>query len=83
MAIDTENKRRAAYNAGELFVVYPVPDGSISTVDRRHIAGCYRYPSGIPAVGGPYDVVVGEVYTPGAIIGEVYTPGARTGEVNS
>jgi hypothetical protein len=45
MAIDTENKRRSA--AGFfLFNINPVPDGTISSYDREHVAGVY---SGIAA----------------------------------
>lgn len=90
MAIDTENKRKAAIAAGRAWRLLPVPDGSISALDRRHMAGFYRLVTG---VGGPYDVAAGqvyaagvatrEIYVPGVAKQQLYTPGVRTGEVNS
>lgn len=47
MAIDTENKRRSAANW--ICRIPPAPDGSISGVDREHVAGFYcGIPSGTP-----------------------------------
>jgi len=40
MAIDNTNKRRSAQNL-PWFVIYPAPDGTISTTDRELIAGFY------------------------------------------
>lgn len=42
MAIDNENKRRAAMQIGKTFRVYPAPDGTISVLDQRHSAGFWR-----------------------------------------
>lgn len=46
MAVDTQNKRRSIHPLAlilPMFALYPVPDGSIATLeDRRHIAGLYR-----------------------------------------
>ncbi|KKM22162.1 hypothetical protein LCGC14_1628100, partial [marine sediment metagenome] len=40
MAIDTETKRRSMLGMGLMFlVVAPVPDGTLSSVDRLHIIG--------------------------------------------
>ena len=44
MAIDPENKRRSVSNW--FCRIPPVPDGTISAVDRQHVSGIY---SGIAA----------------------------------
>lgn len=50
MAIDTENKRRSATGINNIFVIYPIADGSIDSADR--IQSSYIY-SGIDiALGG-------------------------------
>lgn len=45
MAIDNENKRRAAIQIGKTFRIFPAPDGTISVLDRRHIVGFWRFVS--------------------------------------
>lgn len=57
MAVDTENKRRSAFNAC-LFSVMPVPDGTIDCYDRIHVAGYY---AGLLTVV-PYDNIYFDVY---------------------
>lgn len=54
MAIDNENKRRSVIR------VFPVPDGSINTGDRRHIAGFYRGLADVPLDIYPIDLVLSE-----------------------
>ena len=51
MAVDTENKRRSASDF-YLFVIFPVPDGTIGAADREQATGIYSgilisVPSGI------------------------------------
>ena len=41
MAIDTENKRRSMMSL-PWDIIFPVPDGSITTADKRHLLGLYR-----------------------------------------
>lgn len=43
MAIDTENKRRSAYNSilPSIISVLPVPDGTIEMKDLPHVLGIY------------------------------------------
>lgn len=50
MAIDSENKRRSVSNW--FCRIPPVPDATISAVDRQHVAGFYSgIAAGAPAVG--------------------------------
>lgn len=70
MAIDTENKRRAAPNF-YLYNTLPVPDGVIGVSDRKNITGIYPLFSLVPgdarqhfivlARGREYEVVVREM----------------------
>jgi len=49
MAIDSENKRRAAVNF-PLFTTAPKPDGTIDKADREQATGYYPgIPAGSPA----------------------------------
>jgi hypothetical protein len=58
MAVDTKNKRASALGATLVFLTFvPAPDGTITGVDKQHIAGFY---SGIP---------VGSEAPPAAILG--------------
>jgi hypothetical protein len=43
MAIDSRNKRSSAIKTGRLFLpgFFPVPDGSISGTDKKHISASY------------------------------------------
>lgn len=51
MAIDSENKRRAAIaNHFNGLTNFPVPATANSAMNRRHSLGGYRYTSIIPAV---------------------------------
>ena len=50
MAVDTENKRRSAFNLNP-FTVVPEQDGTVSAVDRQQAAGVY---SGIAAAAPGY-----------------------------
>jgi hypothetical protein len=42
MAIDTEDKRRSVVGVFRALTIPPVPDSSISGVDKQHTAGYYR-----------------------------------------
>ena len=71
MAVDTRNKRASLVSFALPFGrVFPAPDGTIATADRKHIG--YSYP-GI-AVGAPPP-------SSGALIrkarGKLYFPGSR------
>ena len=45
MAIDTEDKRRSVIG------ILPIADGTISGVDKQHVAGFYRgIPAAVPVV---------------------------------
>jgi hypothetical protein len=58
MAVDTQSKRRAAPNVLP-FVIPPVPDGTISNVDREQASYLYSgITPGAPA-GGNYQPVLG------------------------
>ena len=50
MAIDTAAKRAAAFNAFQLDLVLPIPDGTVGAGDRQHLLGFY---SGIEAAPAP------------------------------
>lgn len=53
MAINSVNKRRAAASFF-LFVIAPIPDGTLDADDRSHIAGRYREFGEAPAAGRSY-----------------------------
>ena len=42
----SENKRRAAGNLPSIWVIYPVPDGTIDDLDRMQAAGFYPLGAG-------------------------------------
>ena len=52
MAIDTQTKRRAAYNH-LLITVLPVPDGTVDRVDREQVTGLYAGIDVSVTVAGP------------------------------
>ena len=52
MAVDSENKRRSVSNW--FCRIPPVPDGTITGVDKQHVGGFY---SGIPATTQPFLLV--------------------------
>lgn len=58
MAIDTQNKRRSVggYCAG---LAYPVPDGTVGTADRAHIAWLYAGLTYSGVVAAVADVIGG------------------------
>lgn len=88
MAIDTEDKRRSAASRGLWKRCFPVPDGTISGVDKQHAASRYRgIAAGIPAaavyliaaavsqyVAGP---AASGQYLAGPVAGADYVAGAR------
>lgn len=51
MAVDSEDKRRAAIAVGVPgLIIMPKPDGTIAGDDRKHIAGFYRGISSITLI---------------------------------
>lgn len=50
MAVDTANKRRSVFGLdGDFLLIYPLPDGSLTSVaDRRHLLGLYRFEEVVP-----------------------------------
>ena len=63
----SENKRRAAGNLPSIWVIYPVPDGTIDDLDRMQAAGFYPLGAGEPAAA-PEVVVEVAVSGPGGAL---------------
>ena len=70
----SENKRRAAGNLPSIWVIYPVPDGTIDDLDRMQAAGFYPLGAGEPA---PEPEVAVEVAAP--IVGGALARAPRRG----
>ena len=64
----SENKRRAAGNLPSIWVIYPVPDGTIDDLDRMQAAGFYPLGAGDPAPPAPVVVVEVAVSGPGGAL---------------
>ena len=70
MAIDTENKRRSVIGYTHPAIVLPLPDGTISQLDRQHVCGIY---SGIAAAAAA--VAAGYLIGTPDVVHHLATPG--------
>lgn len=73
MSVDSNNKRRAAGNLPSIWVIYPVPDGTIDDLDRMQAAGFY--PLGAGEAQAP--VVVEEEAVVVTLVGGALARGVR------